>query len=127
MRNSLTSKELYEILINTPNLHSLPKLEDGMIKWDLYYNAYIYAYVDGYDTCIDLISNSTLIGSYVHWHPDEEDIYNELCLLGTKENFLVLHKSLFGTSVFYLGETNKYKYSLNKKWHWGKLIYFKQK
>ena len=34
---------------------------------------------------------------------------------------------ILGVGVFYIGEPDKYRFSKNKKWHWGKLIYLEQK
>ena len=126
MRNSMTTKELYEQLIQMPNLHSLPELDGEILIWKLYENAYVRAYCDSYDTCIDIISNSTFL-SLTHWHPDENDMFDELYTLGKKGNILVFKSSLMGTGVFYKGEPDKYRFNKNKKWHWGKLIYLEQK
>ncbi|MBQ7296209.1 MAG: hypothetical protein IJW86_08490 [Clostridia bacterium] len=94
--------------------------------WKLYKNVYVRAYCDSYDICIDIISNSMLIGSIAHWHPDEDDIFNELYSLGKKGNILVLRRFLT-SGVFYMGEPDKYNFNQKKKWHWGKLIYLEQK
>ena len=63
MKNSKTTKEIYEKLIQMPDLHSTPELDGEILIWKLYENAYVRAYCDSYDTCIDIISNSILIGS----------------------------------------------------------------
>ena len=130
MRNSKTTKELYKKLLEMPDLHSAPELDGEILIWKLYKNAYIRAYCDNYDTCIDIISNFTLVGSLTHWHPDEDDMFDELYSLGKKGNILVVKKYLFGIlgdGVFYMGEPNKYRFNKNKKWHWGKLTYLEQK
>lgn len=127
MRNSITTKELYEKLIQMPDLHSTPELNDEILIWKLYKDLYVRAYCDGYDTCIDIIHSSLLKGSLTHWHPDEDDMFDELYSLGKKGNILVLRKSLIGTDVFYIGEPLKYHFSSKKKWHFGKLIYLEQK
>ena len=75
MRNSKTTKELCKKLLQMPDLHSKPELGREMLIWKLYENAYVRAYCDSYDTCIDIISNSILVGSLTHWHPNEDDIY----------------------------------------------------
>ena len=127
MPDSMNTKELYEKLIQLPDLHCVPETDGKILIWKLYENAYIRAYCDSYDTCIDVVSNSVLLGSLTHWHPDEEDIFDELYTLGKKGNILVLKDFLFGTGVFYMGEPEKYRFNKNKKWHWGKLIYLEQK
>ena len=121
MRNTKTSKELYEKLLEMSDLHSIPELDGEILIWELYKNVYIRAYCDSYDTCIDIISISVFCPS-THWHPDEDDMFDELYSLGKKGNILVLKKFLIGTGVFYMGNPDKYRFDKNKKWHWGKLI-----
>lgn len=127
MRTKKTTKELYEELLEMPDLHSHPELDDEILIWKLYKNAYVRAYCDRYDTCIDIISNNVMGGSLTHWHPDEEDMFDELYSLGKKGNILVLKKDLLGVGVFYIGEPDKYCFPKSKKRHWGKLIYLEQK
>ena len=127
MRNSKTTKEIYDELIKMSDLHSMPELDNQVLIWKLYNNAYIRAYCDGYDTGIDIISTSTLKGSLTHWHPIEDDMFNELYSLGKKGNILVIRNFLFGDGVFYIGEPEKYRFTKDKKWHWGKLTYIEQK
>ena len=39
-----------------------------------------------------------------HWHPCDEDLYDEICMLGTKGNVTVIHRSCFGDSrILYSG------------------------
>lgn len=130
MRNALTTKELYEKLLEMPDLHSKPELDGENLIWKLYENAYVQAYCDSYDTCIGIISASPSCPS-THWHPDEDDMFDELYKFGKKGNILVLKRSADmwteTTSVFYVGEPDKYRFSKKKKWHWGKLTYLEQK
>lgn len=121
------SQELYSMLLHTPGLHSFPKIKDNVITWELYENVFVEAAVSEHDTLIDIIHKSTFLGSYMHWHPDREEIYEELCALGKKGNILVLRKTLGGSETYYIGESDKYPFSPTKKRHWGKLIYLKQK
>ena len=134
MRNSKTTKVLYERLLAMPDLHSKPELDGEILFWKLYKNAYVRAYCDSYDTCIEIISNSVFDGSLVHWHPDEEDMLNDLYSLGKKGNMCVIKKTLLGFSVFYMGNPSQYPLSDRRSWDFGKkkyefgtLIYFEQK
>ena len=129
MRNSKTTKELYKKLLEMPDLHSAPELDGEILIWKLYKNAYIRAYCDNYDTCIEISGTFPYCPS-MHWHPDEDDMFDELYSLGKKGNILVLKKYLFGilgVGVFYMGEPDKYHFDKNKKWHWGKLTYLEPK
>lgn len=127
MRNSKTTKELYEQLIQMSDLHSFPELEGEIIIWKLYKNAYVRAYCDSYDTCIDIISNKFMGGPLTHWHPDEGDMFDELYSLGKKGNILVLKRHLLGVGVFYIGKPDKYRFPKKPKRYCGKLIYLEQK
>lgn len=126
MRNVKTTKELYEKLLEMPDLHSVPELDGEILIWHLYSNAYIKAYCDSYDTCIEIISTSNL-GPSMHWHPDEDDMFDVLYSLGKKGNILVLQNFLFGTSTFYIGAPDRYRFNSKRKWYWGKLTYLEQK
>ena len=134
MRNAKTTKQLYEKLLEMPDLHSAPQQEGEILIWHLYQNAYIYAYCDPYDACIDIVSDSLHRGSLVHWHPDEDEMFDELYALGKKGNLLVLKKSLLGTSTFYIGPAENCPLDDSRQWHFGKkkwdsgwLIYLEQK
>lgn len=130
----MTTKELYDAIICKPDLHSLPDLYDNILIWHLYENAYIQAFCHDGDTSIDIIGNSVFSGSMMHWHPDEDDMIDELYTLGKKGNMLVLKKSLWGTSVFYSGSSANFPLSDKvpihfgkKKWDGGQLVYLQQK
>ena len=121
------SQELYKMLINTEGLHSLPKIKNDVITWELYDNIFVEASISEYDTIIDILRKNVLHGSYMHWHPDVEEMYEELYNIGKKGNILVLRKLFTGTEIYYLGAPDKYRFDKNKKWQWGKLIYLEQK
>ena len=127
MRSTITTRELYKKLLQMPDLHSAPELDGEKLIWKLYNNAYVHAYCDDYDTYIGIISTSPSCPS-THWHPDDEDMLNELYSLGKKGNILVLKNILMGmgTGVFYLGDPKNYRFAKKKKWHWGKLTYLEQ-
>ena len=130
----MTTKEIYNHLICKPDLHSQPELHDETLIWPLYKNAYIQAFCHDGDTSIDIINNAIFSGSMMHWHPDEDDMIDELYTLGKKGNMLVLKKSLLGTSIFYSGSSENFpsteKTLLHfgkKKWDAGQLVYLEQK
>ena len=130
----MTTKELYDALLRKEDLHSYPQLFDNILVWNLYENAYVQAFCHGGDTSIGIFGNSLFSGSLMHWHPDEDDMINELYTLGKRGNMLVLKKSLLGTSVFYSGPSESFpltdRTSLHfgkKKWDGGQLVYLEQK
>ena len=130
----MTTKELYDAIICKPDLHTRPELCDNVLVWHLYKNADIHAFCQDGDATIDIIGNSIFSNSLMHWHPEEEDMVEELYALGKTGNMLVLKKSLLGTSIFYSGSSKNYplpdKRGLHfgkKKWDGGQLIYLEQK
>ena len=130
----MTTKELYDALICKPDLHSHPTLHDDILIWHLYQNAYVQAFCHNGDTTIDIVSTSLFSGSVMHWHPNEEDMIDELYNLGKAGNILVLKKSLLGTSIFYTGPAQNFPLTDRtplhfgkKKWDGGQLVYFEQK
>lgn len=130
----MTTKEIYDSIICKPDLHSSPKLYNNILIWHLYENAYVQAFCNNGDTSIDIIGGSVWTGSIMHWHPDEEDMVDELYTLGKKGNILVLKKSLLGTSTFYSGPSENFPlagktplFFGKKKWDGGQLVYFEQK
>ena len=130
----MTTKELYDAIICKPDLHSHPVLHDNILVWHLYKNANVQAFCNNGDTSIDILGDSMFADSFMHWHPDEDDMISELYTLGKKGNMLVLKKSLFGTSIFYSGPSESFplpdKRELHfgkKKWDGGQLVYLEQK
>ena len=130
----MTTKELYDAIICTPDLHSLPKLYDNSLIWHLYKNAYVQACCNGADSFIEIFGGDGFTGSLMHWHPDEDEMVSELYTLGRRGNMLVLKKSLFGTSTFYSGPSESFPlpdrrsfYFGKKKWDGGQLVYLEQK
>lgn len=131
VRGEVTSpadtQELYAMLMNTDGLHSFPKLKGDLLVWELYEKVRVEAYVEEGDTMINIICRGFLRGFSTHWHPALEDLYDELCKFGREGNILVLRKSVFGTEAYYIGKPEGYRFSPDKKRHWGKLIYLTQK
>ena len=129
----MTTKDLYDALIQMPDLHSLPQLQDQVLVWHLYKNAYVQAYCHDTDGYIALLPNSVFRGSVMHWHPDAGEMLNFLYALGKRDNLLVLKKTLFATHLFYLGAATAYPLSQKqglhlgrKKWDGGSLLCFEQ-
>lgn len=89
------TKELYEKMLTTPDLCGKFELVDKTIFGDLF---------DGYDIQISIEPPATLLSigrklfwkitdMVTHWHPEQEDIYDEVCKIGLKGNVLVIRKN----------------------------------
>ena len=99
---------LTERLKQTPGLCGTFSIEShGLIRWDLYEEHSYLIDVRGGDGYIDLFNRKHPHDSITHWHPDPDDMYEELCNIGTPGHIIVvryLHIGpLFGASVQYIG------------------------
>ena len=63
----MTAKELYDGLMEKPELHSAPELYDNVLIWPLYKEAYIQVICDAGNTKVEIVSNSLLQGALIHW------------------------------------------------------------
>ena len=93
----MTTKELYDAIICKPDLHSHPVLHDNILVWHLYKNAYVQAFCNNGDMSIDIIGDSMFADSFMHWHPDEDDMISELYTLGKKGNMLPQSRGYYHT------------------------------
>jgi len=122
-----TSEELYKMVANTPDIHSMPELKDDVIKWNVYENVLVEAYVNEYDATIELIGENDLKDLNTHWHPDHDEIYDALIGIGKKGNILVLKKGLCNLNFLYAGDEDNFNSQNRKKRNPGQLIFVKQK
>ena len=99
---------LLERLKQNPDLCGSFSIDSqGLIRWDLYETHSYRIDVRGGDGYIDLFNRRKPHGDVTHWHPDPDEMYEELCLIGTRGNIIVvryLHIGpLCGASVRYIG------------------------
>ena len=92
---------------------------DGHIVWHLF---------DGYAVEItsEMIAiykdeNGKLAECIYHWHPCDEDLYDEICKLGTKGNVTVIQKGWIRDSRIFSGPRDACP--IKRKWLFGKYIY----
>ena len=130
----MTAKELYDGLMEQLQPHSAPELHDNVLIWPLYKDAYIQVICEADNTKVEIVSNSLLQGTLIHWYPEEGKLMGELCALGERGNLLVLKKSLFETGIFFLGPPEKFPLAEKQPFYFGKkrkddfqLIYLEQK
>lgn len=122
-----TTDQLYRIITDTPDIHSMPELKDDVIKWNVYEDVLIKARVDEYDTIIELIGKNDLRDLDTHWHPEHDEIYDNLIELGKKGNVIVLKKRFENLDVLYIGDEENFNSQRTKKRNSVHLIYVKQK
>jgi hypothetical protein len=126
-------QQLYQDLLQMPDLHSFPQLTDGLLIWKLYKDAYIQVSCDGNGADMDIVPDSVFHSPLLHWHGSMEAIRDQLHTLGKKGHIAVIKKSLYGTELFYAGPPDRYSspnpwgISLGRiLWHARSLIYLEQ-
>lgn len=124
-----STKELCEKMLETPDLCGKFELVDKTIFWDLFDGFVIRISIEPPETLFDI--ETMLFGVFpdyiTHWHPDEDEIYDQVCHIGLKGSVLVLRRNFFGTSVLYMGKEEHCPYSPQRKRLWGKIYYLKAK
>ena len=123
------TKELYDKMIETPNLCGKFELVGKTIFWDLFDGFDIQISIEPPDTYFSIEKKLfwKITDQITHWHPNEENIYDEVCEIGLKGNVAVIRKNLLFTSVVYMGKEENCPFSPKKKWSWGKILYLKAK
>lgn len=127
-------KELYDVLIQMPDLHSSPTFNGDTLYWYLFENAYIRAYCKDTDFYIEIVGAALSNSGSIRWHTDKNSMLQELYALGKKGNMCVIKKTLYGSSVFYMGNPSHYPLPDKRTWDFGKkkyefgiLIYLEQR
>jgi len=115
--------ELYNLMVENKNLCGTFELTDNIIHWNLFEGFLITIskdYIDFY-IGIDKKIFDKFYDSFTHWHPPSDEIYSDICKIGTKGNVTVIHKSILGEAILYSGSTTDCKYK--RKWLFGRYYY----
>ena len=127
-------QQLHDALMQMPDLHSSPTFNGNTLYWDLYKDAYIRAYCNDKDFYIEIVGIALSNSGSVRWLADKSSMLQELYSLGKKGNMCVIKKTLYGSSVFYMGSPSQYPFPDRRSWDFGKkkydfgtLIYLEQK
>lgn len=106
------AKELYELLLNTPDLCGNFELIGEEIHWEYKDLALTIArlYID--------------VVGLTHWHPSDSEIYDDVCAITKSGSVLVIQKSPSASCVLYKGKKEKCPYAPNKKGFFSKIYYF---
>ena len=127
-------EELYEMLLQMPDLHSTPTFNGNTLYWALYTDAYLRAYHQNENFYIEIVGTSVSYNGSVRWLTDKNSMLQELYSLGKKGNMCVVKKTLFGSRIFYMGEPSQFPLPSRRAWDFGKkkydsgwLIYLNQK
>ena len=58
-----------------------------------------------------------------HWHPDDDDLYDDICRLGTRGNITVIHTTILYSGVTYSGPETGCR--IKRKWLLGRYYYLR--
>ena len=122
-----SSKELYDMMLQTPDLCGKFELakNNGNIVWNVHKNIRIQISVNTEDCYLGV--NKMLFGriesSIMHWHPTIFEIYDEVCKIGKRGNVLVLRSTWIGSTLLYAGTKDNCPYLPNQKYLFGKYYY----
>lgn len=112
--------EIYELMCGNNDLAGAFSLSDDAITWELF-EGYRITLGEEY-IGIDRLLFGKLPDPFTHWHPqDKNELYADICRLGTKGNVTVIRRNFFGASVLYCGE--KDKCNVHRKWLFGRYYY----
>ena len=125
------AKELYEMMLQTPDLcgsFALADNDEGIV-WQLYENVGIQIGVDPRDCYfgINKMRYGKIEGNITHWHPTTVEIYDEVCKIGKRGNVLVIRSFWGGETVLYLGNGEDCPYRPDQKHRFCKLYYLEAK
>lgn len=110
--------DLYSLMRATKDLCGNYELIGETIFWDLYdgFNLHVDA-SDGYVSIHDKTRQIT------HWHPEPEDIYNEVCKIGKRGNVMVIHVFCGFGGVCYMGPKENCPYKKQESNRFGTYFY----
>ena len=102
-----TTKDLYKMMLANKDLGGDYKLvNEEVIEW-IFNKVIYYIAIDDNDGYFEVCKNNKLKFQITHWHPDEYEIYDEICKIGVRGNVLVI-KSFLGMSyIAYMGPKEK--------------------
>ena len=95
-------------------------LDKGWIYWHI--SDYVITIGQDYIGIGKRATNSSLqLFDITHWHPEDDEILDDICLIGTKGNVTVVHDGLLVKTVLYSGPRDACP--VKRKWLFGKYYY----
>lgn len=121
-----STEQLYGMMLKNSDLCGKFELDDKkeFITWDLCDNYRIMLSVteeDGYFAVCKPTRGG--LREITHWHPENYEIYEDVCRIGTRGNIAVIRTYLTGSSLIYAGHREECPYQQGKKRLFGKYYY----
>lgn len=121
-----TTKNLYDMMLLNKKLGGQYKFIDNeIIVWKFDDVTYEIS-MDDREGYFRVLKNNKFKLEIAHWHPDEYEIYDEICKIGEKGNVLVIKTLLGGAYISYMGPKDKCTIK-RKKISLYKIYYFESK
>ena len=99
-----TIQELHDLLLQFPDLcGKLTIVNEGTLRWDLWEGYHLSISLYKGHGHISLDKNGFFGTSVTHWHPEPEEMAEELRDIGTRGCILVVRRYLLGEAVVYMG------------------------
>ena len=99
-----TARELYDLLLQAPNLCGRLTLEsDHLLRWDLWEDYCLCIGLNATDVQVVLEKTGRFPRQITHWHTDNDEILEELRSIGTRDNLLVIRQGWLWEAVVHMG------------------------
>ena len=123
------TKDLYDMMCNTPQLCGKFELIGKTIFWNLFKDIEIEISIEPPSTYFGINKKlfHKISASITHWHPTCEDVYNDVLNIGSEGNVLVIRKNLLFDGVIYAGKKADCPYSPKTKWRFGRIFFLAAK
>ncbi len=103
MDEGMIVRELFNQMKKNPELAGSYELINNYIVWHLF-NRYPVIVTAMYIGIFRRRRFCHIIEPIYHWHPDNRDIYSDVCRLGTRGNMTVIHQlNPWGSYMLYSG------------------------
>lgn len=114
---------IFEKMRSNHNLYGKYVLTGNTIEWELN-DEFIIRIARDYCGISKKLSGK-IENPLTHWHPDDDDLYDDICRLGTRGNITVIHTTILYSSVIYSGPEAECR--IKRKWLFGRYYYLRAK
>lgn len=114
---------IFEKMRSNLDLCGKYELTDNTIEWELNDGFIISIARDYFGISKKLFGK--IEKPLTHWHPDDDDLYDDICRLGTRGNITVIHTTILSSGVIYSGSETECR--IKRKWLFGRYYYLRAK
>jgi hypothetical protein len=115
-------QELYGLMQSVDDLCGNYELRNDIIYWDLYDKIHLEIGVDEHES---MISVEGKVLGITHWHPNNFEVFHDVCAIGKRGNVMVIRTILGCGGVLYMGKKEDCPY--REKSIFGRFYYLEAK